>query len=90
MIDISIINSNNKNYSIKSKLLFNNNRDSIKMTILSVDEIDKNSNTSFSRIKTIYSSNTENQFNNIRYKDIFNKLVETISKKYKVVNITYY
>lgn len=90
MIDISIINSNNKNYSIKSKLLFNDNRDSIKMTILSVDEIDKNSNTSFSRIKTIYSSNTENQFNNIRYKDIFNKLVETISKKYKVVNITYY
>lgn len=90
MIEISVISSNSKEYSIKSKLTKIND-DAIKIKILTVDEINKVSSTSFTRLKNIYDyrSIDAGEFNIIKFNDLFNKLIKNISNKYKVKNVTY-
>ena len=68
MLDINIIKVNDKNYSIKTKLDFYE-KDEVRVTILNIDEVELSSNTSFTKLKNIWSKqDASDQFNFIKFK----------------------
>lgn len=85
-----MVNVGNKCYSVKSRIDFENDRQTLRLNIISVEEVSKNSPTSFSKLKTLYSSSFGSSFNSVRYKEIFSKITNVIAQKYKVSNIQYY
>lgn len=56
MLDVSMINIGNKCYSVKTKLSFEDERQTVRMSILNVEEVVRTSQTSFTKIKTVYSN----------------------------------
>jgi hypothetical protein len=83
MIDINIIKAGNKTYSIKSRI--EHNIDEMKVVILNVDEVSLTSNTSYTKLKTIWTNPTGNaQFETIKYNDIYQAIIKRLISKYKM------
>jgi hypothetical protein len=87
MLDINIIKVNDKNYSIKTKLDFYE-KDEVRVTILNIDEVELSSNTSFTKLKNIWSKqDASDQFNFIKFKQIYQILTKKLIAKYRIKKI---
>ena len=87
MLDINIIKVNDKSYSIKTKLDFYE-KDEVRVTILNIDEVELSSNTSFTKLKNIWSKQDVNdQFNFIKFKQIYQTLTKKLIAKYRIKKI---
>lgn len=87
MIDISIINYNNVAYSIKSSIFLRDDNIAV-LKIINMYEVRMESATSYQKIRTIFESSMDDQkFNTTKYNGIFEKLVNKLSKKYKLSHI---
>lgn len=83
MIDINIIRAGNKTYSIKTKI--NTSDDEMSVIILNVDEVSLTSNTSYTKLKTIWTNPTgTSQFETIKYNEIYQAIIKRLISKYKM------
>lgn len=84
MVEIYFINNGNKTFSVKIKIIKNDN--DLSLRILNVDEIDKIGHTSFTKLKNIFTYK-DIPFNTVKYNGIFNNLINQLQKKFKVNKI---
>jgi hypothetical protein len=83
MIDINIIRAGNKTYSVKTKI--DTSDDEMSVIILNVDEVSLRSNTSYTKLKTIWTNPTGNsQFETIKYNEIYQAIIKRLISKYKM------
>ena len=83
MIDINIINVSNKTYSVKTQIKTNENE--AKVIILNVDEVSLDTNTSYTKIKNVWTNPTGNsQFETLKYNDIYQAIIKKLIAKYKM------
>jgi hypothetical protein len=83
MIDINIIRAGNKTYSVKTKI--DTSKDEMSVIILNVDEVSLTSNTSYTKLKTIWTNPTGNsQFETIKYNEIYQAIIKRLISKYKM------
>ena len=87
MIDVSIIKHNDSEYSIKTSI-FEKGEHKAQIKVLYLYEVRTTGSTSFQKIRTIYDANVDDtKFNIEKYKGIFDKLVDKLTRKYGFTTI---
>lgn len=83
MINIDMIKVGGKTYSIKTQIEANESE--AKVIVLNVDEVMPDTNTSFTKLKNIWTNQTGNsQFETLKYNDIYQALIKKLISKYKM------
>jgi len=85
MVDVSLVRSNGKSYSIKSVLTETD--DGVKLRISYVYEVDNVDGNSYTKVKTVFDNADGGIFNRKKFSAIFDELVKSISSKYGVKTI---
>ena len=76
------------NYSVKTSL-FQQSDGSVLLKVLYIYEVKMipGSSSSYNKVKTIFDSKDGEKLNIVRYKGIFDKLIQKLSKKYALTKI---
>lgn len=83
MINIDMIKVSGKTYSIKTQIEANESE--AKVIVLNVDEVMPDTNTSFTKLKNIWTNQTgTSQFETLKYNDIYQALIKKLISKYKM------
>lgn len=86
MIDVSIVKYDGSAYSIKSSIFDKSGKALLK--VLYLYEVKLTGGASYQKIRTMYDASVDNtKFNNVKYKGIFDKLIEELTKKYGYTTI---
>lgn len=91
MIDINIIKSNGKHYSVKCNLIFDKSEGKTIVTakILNVDLINPVSATSYVKLKNVFHSDGFEVLSRLKYQHIYDGITKKLIQKFKmdVLNI---
>ena len=88
MINIDIINTNSRAYSIKYDL--NKNNEIAVINILQVDQVEPIGLTNYKKIRTVFEKQESTDIlNRDRYSTIYNNLAKKITQKYKISSVKF-
>ena len=88
MINIDIINTNGRAYSIKYDL--NKNNEIAVINILQVDQVEPIGLTNYKKIRTVFEKQESTDIlNRDRYSTIYNNLAKKITQKYKISSVKF-
>ena len=75
-------------YSVKTSL-FQQSDGSVLLKVLYIYEVKmiQGSSSSYNKVKTVFDSKNGEKLNIVRYKGIFDKLIQKLSKKYALTKI---
>ena len=91
MVDSFMLKNDNKTYSVRVNAEYTTEaKDTLKVHVLEITEVSKTSQTSSRKIKDVYVSDSTSHWNGKTNKDLLDKIVNLLSKKYRVSTINYF
>lgn len=91
MVDTLTIKNDNKTYNVRiSADYFDEAKTALKVHVLEISEVLKTSATSSRKVKDVYVSDRSSRWNGNTNKNLLDKIVQILSRKYKVTTINYF
>ena len=91
MVDSFMLRNDNKTFNVRVNVDYvDEAKTTLKVHVLEISEVQKTSQTSSRKVKDVYVSDSTSHWNGKTNKGLLDKIVNMLSKKYKVSTINYF